>query len=315
MTSEGTPTPDEWVTLRSSMTSEGTPTPDEPTPTPTDEGTPTPDEWVTLRIASERADVAVGTLRRWYGAGKVESRLVPGPTGPRRLVNLSAVLDRTGRRPPQLPAAYTPPAAQEATAAQEAPPATPPGTMLIPLDSWNTMMSQLANLHSAGQELADAREAAGRFEERYNFEQERRKDEQERRKAAEARIAELEEVRTAQAPLPFAGPPGTGTMADEVKDTHDRWANESEDLLDPASPEATKFHERGAEQPEPEPEVQEPHEDKKSDELEGRPPPEPKPDELAQVLDTIQEAQWYENTEAPEPEPKPPWWVRAIRRR
>jgi hypothetical protein len=55
---------------------------------------PQEDGWVTLQEASSAAGVARSTLRSWYRAGHVPSRMVPGTHGPQRLVPLDAVLDR-----------------------------------------------------------------------------------------------------------------------------------------------------------------------------------------------------------------------------
>jgi predicted site-specific integrase-resolvase len=55
---------------------------------------PQEDGWVTLQEASSAAGVARSTLRSWYRAGQVPSRMVAGVHGPQRLVPLEAVLDR-----------------------------------------------------------------------------------------------------------------------------------------------------------------------------------------------------------------------------
>ena len=55
---------------------------------------PQEDGWVTLQEASSAAGVALSTLRSWYRAGHVPSRMVAGTHGPQRLVPLDAVLDR-----------------------------------------------------------------------------------------------------------------------------------------------------------------------------------------------------------------------------
>ena len=58
---------------------------------------PQEDGWVTLQEASSAAGVARSTLRSWYRAGHVPSRMVAGTHGPQRLVPLDAVLDRALR--------------------------------------------------------------------------------------------------------------------------------------------------------------------------------------------------------------------------
>lgn len=45
--------------------------------------------------------------------------------------------------------------------------------MLVPLDAWNKMLNQLGNLHEAGQQLAEARERAGKAETEARFLRER----------------------------------------------------------------------------------------------------------------------------------------------
>jgi transposase len=53
--------------------------------------------WVTLAEASAAASVARSTLRSWYRAGRIPSRMIVGPHGPQRLVPLDAVLGRAMR--------------------------------------------------------------------------------------------------------------------------------------------------------------------------------------------------------------------------
>ena len=38
------------------------------------------------------------------------------------------------------------------------------GSLLVPLDAWNTVLNQLGNLHEASQQMADARERAAKGE-------------------------------------------------------------------------------------------------------------------------------------------------------
>jgi transposase len=59
-----------------------------------------PSRWATLAEAAAAGGVSRSTLRSWYRAGKLESRLVPGPNGPQREVPLSTVLSlaRVGER-------------------------------------------------------------------------------------------------------------------------------------------------------------------------------------------------------------------------
>jgi hypothetical protein len=59
-----------------------------------------PPRWATLAEAAAAAGVSKSTLRSWYRAGKLDSRMVPGPNGPQREVPLSTVLSlaRVGER-------------------------------------------------------------------------------------------------------------------------------------------------------------------------------------------------------------------------
>ncbi len=58
--------------------------------------------------------------------------------------------------PPPLPPPVAAPADEAAS--------VPEGGMLVPIDTWTRVLDQLANLHQAGQELAEARERAARAE-------------------------------------------------------------------------------------------------------------------------------------------------------
>lgn len=48
--------------------------------------------------------------------------------------------------------------------------------MLVPIDEWRRILSQLGNLHEAGQQLADARERAAKAETEAQFLKERVKE-------------------------------------------------------------------------------------------------------------------------------------------
>ncbi|HUC05852.1 MAG TPA: hypothetical protein VL961_10665 [Acidimicrobiales bacterium] len=58
---------------------------------------PLEEGWVTLDEASAAAGVARSTLRSWYRAEQIPSRMVLGPHGPQRMVPLDDVLDRAFR--------------------------------------------------------------------------------------------------------------------------------------------------------------------------------------------------------------------------
>jgi len=58
---------------------------------------PLEEGWVTLEEASRAAGVSRSTLRSWYRAGQIPSRMVAGVHGPQRVVPLDAVVDRALR--------------------------------------------------------------------------------------------------------------------------------------------------------------------------------------------------------------------------
>jgi hypothetical protein len=188
--------------------------------------------WVTLRDGHRATGIPVETLRKWARRNTVPSYLDEGPFGTRRMIDLVAVHRRAralGRpvapvpdpepspaAPPPQPA--PPPVARPEPAPAPAPdlapaadqPEPPPGTMIVPVAAWDKMLLQLGNLHQAGQQLAEARERAGRAETEARFLRER---------LAEMR-QELE-GRPAAPPLepePVPEPP-TEAPSTEVEDT------------------------------------------------------------------------------------------------
>jgi hypothetical protein len=86
-------------------------------------GTETDTGWVPLVEAAKASGMSVSGLRKWYREGRIETRTGPGPTGPRRLVNLETVLARAGRQTP--PGPRTGP--------------TPEGLSLIPVSTFNAL--------------------------------------------------------------------------------------------------------------------------------------------------------------------------------
>ena len=55
--------------------------------------------WVPLAEAEAAANVSRSALRAWYRNGAVPSRVVDGPHGPQRLVDLDAVVERAEQSP------------------------------------------------------------------------------------------------------------------------------------------------------------------------------------------------------------------------
>ena len=133
------------------------------------------ESWVTLREAAETAGVSVSALRKWYRQEAIASRLEPGPHGEQRVVRLQEVLDRATRtqsRP--TPTAREPP--------------DPSGSkgVLVPREAWQQTLEQLGHLHEAGQQLAEARERAGKAETATEFLRERVHELRERVKELES---------------------------------------------------------------------------------------------------------------------------------
>jgi len=110
------------------------------------------EEWVPLKVAAEATGVSVATLRKWYRAGSVPSRLEDGPYGPQKAVPLAAVLERAARAPAPSRGSQGPQTAVPG-------PAPIPGSALIP-------MADLAPLFDR---LADAEQRAARYQAEAEF--------------------------------------------------------------------------------------------------------------------------------------------------
>ncbi len=173
------------------------------------------ERWWTLREAADATGVPVATLRRWYRRGRISGRLTETPAGSRVHVRAGDVLARAGQSQPgetrdrartgaPAPRSTTPEPAQ---APHPSGPAPPPGPLssspepapsdgvLVPRDTWQRILSQLGNLHEAGQQLAEARERAARAETEATFLRER-----------------LAELRAAASAHDLAADPATGTV-------------------------------------------------------------------------------------------------------
>ena len=159
---------------------------------------PTAIEWLTLRETHETTSIPVSTLRKWAKRGKVRARLERVGDRELRFLALSDVLHRAetlGREVvPLTPEVVVDLRGEERSAAVEEPAPEPPpapttsrdvavaddhevevpnGSILVPLDAWDRLLSQLGNLHEAGQQLADARERAAKAETEAEFLRER----------------------------------------------------------------------------------------------------------------------------------------------
>lgn len=127
-------------------------------------------DWLTLREASDAVGVPLSTLRNWARKGRIPTALEESGEGTHRMVSLEGVKTRARQlgHPVVEPTLGARPSAVEQDQV-----ATPPGTMLVPIDAWDKMLLQLGNLHQAGQQLAEARERAARAETEAAFLRER----------------------------------------------------------------------------------------------------------------------------------------------
>jgi len=165
---------------------------------------PPPRGWITLEQASDLAGVPAKTIRNWARKRKVSTKL----DGESRLVLRDEVIERARHLGhPHSHARQTP--------RTQAPPPTPPeppvpeGSMLVPIDEWRRILSQLGNLHEAGQQLADARERAAKAETEAQFLKERVRE-------LRGRLETAAEPAQPREPLPDPVP-----SADPVPETRD----------------------------------------------------------------------------------------------
>ena len=202
------------------------------------------DGWLTLRATVAATGIPISTLRKWVRRDTIPSFIHETEEGPIRMIWLEGVQERAeelGRDLPPLPDVGSengqtgvdieidlgtedeetepapeeePPSTEKAvTAPDPAPNHEPaPGTMVVPIEAWDKMLMQLGNLHEAGQQLAEARERAGKAETEVRFLRER---------LAEFR-AESQEAASSPAPAveptPTAIPQSTRRVSIEVED-------------------------------------------------------------------------------------------------
>jgi hypothetical protein len=149
---------------------------------------------VTLREAEAATGIPVNTLRKWVRRAGVSSYLESDGETQVRMIDLDAVVARAaelGRHIELVDAdnADTDHGAELHLTLRDTGPATPSHvveepaqgtvdgpsvtaggeTMIVPIDAWNKMLTQLGNLHEAGQQLADARERAAKAETEATF--------------------------------------------------------------------------------------------------------------------------------------------------
>ncbi len=132
--------------------------------------------WVTLKEAEAATGIPVNTLRKWARKSDLPSYLESDGDIALRMLDLDAVFDRARRlgrtvAPMEAPVTTEGMQADEPDISEPAEPHQAPAeaTMIVPIDAWNKMLSQLGNLHEAGQQLAEARERAAKAETEATF--------------------------------------------------------------------------------------------------------------------------------------------------
>ena len=183
-------------------------------------------DWRTLREVSDETGIPIGTLRKWCRRESVDSYLESDGEQTLRMLEMGSVRANAKAMGRELSRSYQPPAtsrqpeegrqeeeSQRPTANSQQPEAPVPGTqysvpstageasptMIVPIDAWNKMLNQLGNLHEAGQQLAEARERAGKAETEAKFLRERL-----------AEMRERSQQLTADSQQPEAGKTVTG---------------------------------------------------------------------------------------------------------
>lgn len=174
-----------WETEAMREGASGRPSPPRPTAKRRRSVHPGDRAWVTLREAETATGIPVNTLRKWVRRAGLASYLESDGETPVRMVDLDAVRARaeqlgreirpSGDRSLDSTSADTEVAVPHAVEATDDtthdrhtdggdPPVTGGETMIVPVDAWNKMLTQLGNLHEAGQQLAEARERAAKAE-------------------------------------------------------------------------------------------------------------------------------------------------------
>jgi uncharacterized membrane protein len=98
--------------------------------------------------------------------------------------------------------------------------------MIVPVDAWNKMLSQLGNLHEAGQQLADARERAAKAETEAMFLRERLAEMREENRGTEgSRQPSGAAHRPESAPVPPVE--GRGDAEQRIDDSGERPSGET----------------------------------------------------------------------------------------
>lgn len=129
--------------------------------------------FLTLKETEDATGIPMSTLRKWIRKDAITSHLESDGETTLRMVELGSVRARATELGRELTNNREPEPEDHPTADVEALSTTPEGSMLVPIDAWNKMLTQLGNLHEAGQQLAEARERAAKAETEAAFLRER----------------------------------------------------------------------------------------------------------------------------------------------
>ena len=120
---------------------------------------------------------------------------------------------------PDAPVEAEPVAAESDAPAAETASTVPDGSILVPIDAWDRLLSQLGNLHEAGQQLGDVRERAAKAETESEFLKERLREMRQRAERAELAL----DVHSGAGLLPEAPPPPEPVLQIGWRRFRDRW--------------------------------------------------------------------------------------------
>ncbi len=129
--------------------------------------------FLTLKEAEDTTGIPMSTLRKWIRKDAITSHLESDGETTLRMVELESVRARAAELGRELASHQKPEPEGHPTAEVETSAPAPEGSMLVPIDAWNKMLTQLGNLHEAGQQLAEARERAAKAETEAAFLRER----------------------------------------------------------------------------------------------------------------------------------------------
>ena len=146
---------------------------------------------VTVSEAVECTGVSNKTIRRWISKGHVPARRVPTVHGDQWVLSLAALEERAAQLGKGVGKQEDDHGQEEGP--QEGPHTPPHDWLPVRQEVWEATVAQLANLHEAGRELAEARERAAKAETEVFFLRERLTEMREKIKSEQAQQEKLEQ--------------------------------------------------------------------------------------------------------------------------